>query len=157
MTRLPTPGGDTNNWGAILNDFLAVEHNTDGKLKLAPTIAGKLDNSGGGREKLSTLANAGIAPIINLADGNVHQITLTASNTTISFTGATAGVACSISLYIKQDGVGGRVITWPGSVKWPGGIAPTLSVGATKLDLVVLETLDGGTTWYGALAGADYR
>jgi hypothetical protein len=157
MTRLPTPGGDKNNWGDILNAFLAVEHNNDGTLKIAPAIAGKLDNTGGGREKLSTLTNAGVAPIINLGDGNVHLITLTAIITTVSFVGATSGTACSISLYCKQDAVGGRVITWPASVKWPGGIAPTLTAAANAIDLVVLETLDGGATWFGALAGADYK
>jgi hypothetical protein len=34
MTRLPVPGKDGGLWGDLLNDFLAVEHNTDGSLKL---------------------------------------------------------------------------------------------------------------------------
>lgn len=34
MTRLPQPGSDDGSWGSILNDFLAVEHATDGSLKL---------------------------------------------------------------------------------------------------------------------------
>lgn len=34
MSRLPTPGSDSGTWGTILNDFLAVEHNSDGTLKL---------------------------------------------------------------------------------------------------------------------------
>jgi hypothetical protein len=34
MTRLPTPGGDDGTWGSILNDFLGVEHNSDGSLRL---------------------------------------------------------------------------------------------------------------------------
>lgn len=33
MARLPKPGGDDGSWGNILNEFLAVEHNTDGSLK----------------------------------------------------------------------------------------------------------------------------
>jgi hypothetical protein len=33
MSRLPTPGGDSGTWGAILNDFLAVSLNSDGTLK----------------------------------------------------------------------------------------------------------------------------
>lgn len=33
MARLPHPG-ETGNWGEILNEFLKVEHNTDGSLKL---------------------------------------------------------------------------------------------------------------------------
>ncbi len=28
--RLPVPGGDSGNWGTVLNDFLAIEHNADG-------------------------------------------------------------------------------------------------------------------------------
>lgn len=34
MARLPSPGGDSDSWGGILNDFLRVEHNEDGTLKL---------------------------------------------------------------------------------------------------------------------------
>lgn len=36
MARLPSPGGDNNQWGDILNDFLAQEHNTDGSQKPLP-------------------------------------------------------------------------------------------------------------------------
>lgn len=34
MARLPNPGGDSNVWGGVLNEFLEVEHNADGTLKL---------------------------------------------------------------------------------------------------------------------------
>jgi len=33
MARLPVPGADNGVWGNVLNDFLSVEHNTDGTLK----------------------------------------------------------------------------------------------------------------------------
>jgi hypothetical protein len=33
MARLPTPGGDENTWGNVLNDFLSASHNADGTLK----------------------------------------------------------------------------------------------------------------------------
>ncbi len=39
MARLPSPGGDNNAWGGILNEYLAVEHNSDGTLKKAADIA----------------------------------------------------------------------------------------------------------------------
>lgn len=45
MARLPTPGGDTNAWGSILNDFLKVEHNSDGTLKASGSLATKADDS----------------------------------------------------------------------------------------------------------------
>jgi parallel beta-helix repeat protein len=35
MSRLPVPGSDQGQWGQILNDFLSVEHNTDGTFKTA--------------------------------------------------------------------------------------------------------------------------
>lgn len=34
MTRLPVPGSDDDKWGSILNDFLSVEHQVDGMLKI---------------------------------------------------------------------------------------------------------------------------
>lgn len=34
MVRLPQPGSDDGQWGTILNDFLNVEHNPDGSLKI---------------------------------------------------------------------------------------------------------------------------
>lgn len=34
MARLPVVGGDRDNWGTVLNDYLSVEHNPDGTLKL---------------------------------------------------------------------------------------------------------------------------
>ena len=47
MSRLPTPGSDGGQWGTILNDFLGVEHNNDGTLKIrgdgtlsAPDVTG---------------------------------------------------------------------------------------------------------------------
>lgn len=37
MARLPTVGGDKGNWGALLNEFLQVGHNSDGTLKQSTT------------------------------------------------------------------------------------------------------------------------
>ncbi len=37
--RLPIPGSDDGSWGVILNDFLSVEHNTDGTLKQSGAIS----------------------------------------------------------------------------------------------------------------------
>jgi hypothetical protein len=49
-------------------------------------------------------------------------------------------------------------ITWPGSVVWMSGGAPTLTTTNDVVDLVHLFTVDAGTTWYGtyslAAAGA---
>ncbi len=60
---------------------------------------------------------------------------------------------CTIELYLTQGGVGSFLATWPGSVVWPGGVTPTLSTAAASVDRFVLETHDGGTTWYGVQVG----
>lgn len=39
MARLPIPGQDGGIWGTVLNDFLGVEHNADGSLKLRDGVA----------------------------------------------------------------------------------------------------------------------
>jgi len=109
--------------------------------------------SGGGREVVST-ANATGASTLNLANGNVFNITLT-GNATFTFSGATSGQACSFGLYLKQDATGGRTVTWPASVKWSGG-APTLTTSASAVDILVFESIDGGTIWYGSLVGTNF-
>lgn len=50
MTRLPVPGSDDGQWGAILNAYLSVEHTADGTLKLRTdgTLGGLYTKPGGG-------------------------------------------------------------------------------------------------------------
>ncbi|MGB4768710.1 MAG: hypothetical protein WBP22_05645 [Candidatus Saccharimonas sp.] len=38
MARLPQPGSDSGTWGTILNDFLNVEHQSDGTLRRSTDI-----------------------------------------------------------------------------------------------------------------------
>jgi hypothetical protein len=134
----------------------ASTHATGGSDPVSAASIGAISVVGGGKETVNTVASAGATPTINLANGNVQMVTLSA-NATISLTGATNSVACSLSLYLAQNGTGGWTVTWPASVKWPSGVAPALSSGANKIDLIILETLNGGTTWFGSLAGADFR
>lgn len=118
---------------------------------LVGTVA--LANSGG-QETVSTVASATGATTLNLANGNIFDVTLT-GNVTFAFSGATAGKACSFSLYLRQNATGSNMVTWPASLKWSGG-APTLTTTANAVDILVFESLDGGTTWYGSLVGANF-
>lgn len=111
--------------------------------------------TGGGSETIVTNAAATGAVSLNLANGNVFNLTLTGA-TTLTLTGATSGRACAISIYLRQDATGGRSVTWPTGSKWAGGSAPTLSSAANSLDIVVFESLDGGTNWYGSLVGTNF-
>lgn len=110
----------------------------------------------GGAETLNALGNQTGTMAINLASGNVVSARLTGNITTLTITGAVSGRACSFGLYLTQDGTGSRTVAWPSSVKWAGGTAPTLSTGANDVDILVFETIDNGTNWYGSLVGTNF-
>ncbi len=106
----------------------------------------------------TTVANAtsGSTDTIDLEDGNVHNVTLTA-NCTFTFSNPPAsGTSGTFTLFLNQDGTGSRTATWPGSVKWAGGTAPTLTTTASRTDILVFTTIDAGTIWYGAVSGQDF-
>lgn len=58
-----------------------------------------------------------------------------------------------LDLLVTQDGVGGRTITWPSEVSWPGGAAPVLTVAAGAVDWISL--IRGETQWAGVRLGAN--
>jgi hypothetical protein len=101
-------------------------------------------------EEVAT-ANTSTAYTIDLAGGSVQILTLT-GNCTFTFPTATAGQ--SFILLLKQDGTGGRTVTWPASVEWPGATAPTITSTASKMDKFVFTAAD--SNWYGSVAGQSY-
>lgn len=110
--------------------------------------------TGGGREDLNTIASSTADDSIDLADGNVVDMTLD-NSPTLTFTGSAASVACGFTLILRQDGSGSHTVTWPASVDWASGTAPTLSSGASDVDVLTFLTVDNGTTWLGFVAGQD--
>lgn len=108
--------------------------------------------NGGGREDLNTIASSTSDPSIDLADGNVVDLTLD-NSPTLTFAGTAADVACGFTLILRQDATGSRTVTWPASVDWSGGTAPTLSTAANAVDVITFLTVDNGTTWLGFVAG----
>lgn len=104
-------------------------------------------------ENVNTVAASGAA--LTLPDVTVdtmHLVTLTA-NCVLTFPGPGAGR--SFLLALKQDATGTRTVTWPGTVKWPGGTAPTLTTTAGKTDLLSFTSVDGAS-WLGILAAANF-
>ena len=94
----------------------------------------------------------GTSTTINLATATnfVHDLT---GATTYTFSNpATTGNATAFTLKIIQDATA-RTITWPASVDWAGGTAPTLTATSGGVDVFVFYTIDGGTTYYGFTAG----
>lgn len=101
------------------------------------------------------VGNSGSALTLNpTVTGYIKTITLTA-NCTFTLTGATAGTLTVLELILTQDATGGRTVTWPGSVRWSGGV-PVLTTTANGVDRLVLSSYDGGTIWYGDVIGKAY-
>ena len=77
--------------------------------------------------------------------GNKFYFTFGAQNDTFTFTAPSN--PCNLILVLKQDGAGSRLATWPGTVLWPAGNAPTLSTGANDVDIVSFYY--DGTSYHG--------
>ncbi len=97
-------------------------------------------------------ANSSTAYTIDLDNGNAFKITLT-GNCTFTFSNPPASDNGGFKLFLIQDGTGSRTTTWPASVDWGQGIAPTLVTAAGTVNIFCFETIDAGTTWYGFLSG----
>lgn len=95
--------------------------------------------------------NSGTSKTIAFGDKNFHKLTLT-GNCTISFDDPNGPTTLIVKLV--QDGTGSRTVTWPGTVKWQGGTAPTLSTAASSIDLISFYY--DGSTYYGS-AGLDFQ
>ena len=85
-----------------------------------------------------------------------YSFTRTTNITSMFFSGVAGAQASSITMYISANSSGtAYTIAWPSSVKWPGGTAPTLTNTANAVDIFVFTTYNGGTDWYGFIAGQD--
>jgi len=102
----------------------------------------KLDVSGAIYSELVTVSGTST---INWNAGNVQTITLS-TNPTLTFSNGQAGGI--YKLILKQDGTGGRTVTWPATVMWIYATIPTLSSGANGVDIITF--VYDGTTYFGS-------
>ncbi|HEX8185920.1 MAG TPA: hypothetical protein VF747_14240, partial [Blastocatellia bacterium] len=94
--------------------------------------------------------SAGASTSVDFSTGNVQEMTLTAATVTLTFSNIKDG-----ALYyfiVKQDATGGRAISWPASVKWPGDIPPVLSTAASAINIITF--VSDGTNLYGSLSSS---
>ena len=157
MTRLPKPGGDSGNWGTILNDFLDVAHNSDGSLKTAsvsaagaelkanknrPSGYASLDSTG--NVPSNQLANAPSAPVSSV-NSKTGAVTLNASDVGADIAGAAAAVAGNtgpVTALNTQQIIG----------------HPTLSSRSQVVTLDTSQTPAAPTLGHGGTAGStDYQ
>jgi len=108
--------------------------------------------SGGISEDSVTISSSSNAATINLREGTsfLHDLT---ENVTYTFSNPAASGNSSIFTLKIIQGSSARAITWPSSVDWPAATAPTLTATDNGVDIFVFQTIDGGTTYYGFVAG----
>lgn len=144
MARLPTVGGDDGNWGTVLNTYLETEHNTDGTHKMGSGLV---------TENVNTVSSSTSSYTIpSPASYTIHDITFDAT-CTVTMPTATAGQ--SFTVLCRQDGTGGRTVTFSG-VLWEAGVTPTLTSTASALDVIVFICVDG-SNWMGFVSGLDMQ
>jgi hypothetical protein len=89
---------------------------------------------------------------INLGNGGVINLTLSASIATMTITGAASSGTWSSATFIITQGAA-YTVAWPAGVKWVAATAPTITTGTGKVDIIVLTTITAGSTWYGFVTG----
>lgn len=135
-----------NTWSAI-QTFTAALQISDQELRRPLLLDYAIVNN--------SVSSSSNTTTLDLTTGNSFETTLT-ENTTIAITNPPAsGNYGQFVIKITQDASGGAfTVTWPASVKWPGGTAPTITITNGAVDEVTLRTIDAGTEWRGSFSQA---
>ena len=110
-----------------------------------PTLGGELDAGANSIGFTMQTATGDGTTTVDWGNGNHMDFTFGAFNETFTFTAPAKPGVYTMSL--KQDSVGSRTATWPATVKWPAGTAPTLTTTATTGYDVISFRFDG-TNYY---------
>lgn len=110
-----------------------------------PELGGELDCGAHSIGFTQQTATGDGTTTINWTLGNKFFFTFGSQNETFTFTQPTN--PCNLLLVLTQDGTGSRLATWPNTVKWPAGTAPTLTTAASAVDIVTFYW--DGTNYFG--------
>jgi hypothetical protein len=101
----------------------------------------------------SAVGNTGATRTLDLSVANFFSATLDQACT---FTFSNPPASGDFGTFVLELTNGGAfAITYPASVDFVGGVAPTLT--ASGVDQLVFTTRDGGTTYFGFVAGLDIK
>jgi hypothetical protein len=103
------------------------------------------------RGKVQNLGDVSGSVSVNLSAGDTITCKIT-GNTTISITGLISGSVNTAYFVIENPGAG--TITWPAATTFNRGAAPLMS--ATGKTLIILDTVDNGSTYMGVQSWRSY-
>lgn len=111
-----------------------------------PQLGGELDLNGHSVGGDAQTATGDGTTTIDWSLGNFFHFQFGAFNEVFTFTAPTK--AGTFILKLVQDSVGSRTVTFPATVKWSGGTAPTLTTTATTGTDIITFYFDG-TNYFG--------
>lgn len=94
----------------------------------------------------TTVTPTGTTATINWNNGNSQILTLASATGTVTVTLSNPQAGASYIIKVIQHASAAKAITWPSSVKWVSGTAPTISTGASDVDIITL--FFDGTNYY---------
>jgi hypothetical protein len=105
------------------------------------------------RESYTSPAISSGTLTLDLSGSNFFKVSLNAAITTLTISNVPSNsMASAFTLEFTADGTA-RAVTWPASIKWPSGTAPTLTSTNGKSDTFVFYSVDGGTSWKAFVSG----
>jgi hypothetical protein len=94
---------------------------------------------------------AGSTATLDMSLSDSHLINLPAGNVFITFTNDSGNQ--KFEVYIKQDSVGSRTVSWPSGIRWQNSpTAPTLTTSPNNYDTFTFKRITTGS-WLGYQAG----
>jgi hypothetical protein len=101
----------------------------------------------------TSLANVSATTTLDLAVANFFSAEVSGSTTWVFANPPVSTVAAGFILELTNGG--DYTNTWPSSVDWPSGTAPTLTTAG--VDVLVFITDDGGSVWRGVQSMKDSK
>jgi len=101
----------------------------------------------------NAIGNIANTAIFSMAIGNYFTATVT-GDVDLEFTNAPPSGEFG-GLVLELTNGGASVVSYPNTVNWPAGTAPTLT--AAGVDLLAFTTDDSGTSWSGLVVGLDIK
>jgi hypothetical protein len=130
----------------------AIDGTAIGANSASTGVFTSLETTGGFTEDAEAITSSSNAATLDLSSATNFTHALSEDVTYTFSNPASSGKASAFTLKVTQDSTE-RTITWPASVDWAGGTAPTISDGDGDVDYFVFITTDGGSNYYGFTAG----